>query len=49
MAERVKSEIHFEIMARLREAGLRIPYPFPVGNVEAERGPNTSRLPQGQG
>jgi len=45
MAERVKSEINFEVMQRLREAGLRIPYPFPVGNVEAERGPNTSGLP----
>ena len=45
MAERVRSEIHFEIMQRLREAGLRIPYPFPVGNLEAERGPNTSGLP----
>ena len=46
MAERVKSEINFEIMQRMREAGLRIPYPFPVGNVEAERGPNTSQLPK---
>ena len=47
MAERVKSEIHFEIMQRMREAGLRIPYPFPVGDEEAERGPNTSRLAKG--
>ena len=44
MAERVKSELNFDIMARMRAAGLRIPYPFPVGNVEAERGPNASRL-----
>ncbi len=44
MAERVKSELNFDIMARMRAAGLRIPYPFPVGNVEAERGPNASKL-----
>lgn len=44
MAERVKSELNFDVMARMRAASLRIPYPFPVGNVEAERGPNASKL-----
>ncbi len=44
LAERVRSELNFDIMARMRAAGLRFPYPFPVGNVEAERGPNVSRL-----
>ncbi len=44
LAERVRSELNFDIMARMRAAGLRIPYPFPVGNVEAERGPNASRM-----
>ncbi len=47
LAERVRSELNFDIMQRMRAANLRIPYPFPVGNVEAERGPNTSRLPSG--
>ena len=44
MGERVRSELNFDIMSRMRAAGLRIPYPFPVSNVEAERGPNASRL-----
>jgi potassium-dependent mechanosensitive channel len=44
MAERVRSELNFDIMQRMRAAGLRIPYPFPVGNAEAERGPNVSRI-----
>ncbi|MDE3175493.1 MAG: mechanosensitive ion channel family protein [Pseudomonadota bacterium] len=44
LGDRVKSELNFDIMARMRAAGLRFPYPFPVGNVETERGPNTSRL-----
>ena len=44
MAERVKSELNFDIMSRMRAAKLRIPYPFPIGNVEAERGPNVSRI-----
>jgi potassium efflux system protein len=47
MAERVKSEINFEVMQRMRQANMRIPYPFPVSNVEAERGPNVSGLPTG--
>ena len=44
MAERVRSELNFDIMGRMQKAGLRIPYPFPVGNVEIERGPNVSRI-----
>ena len=44
LAERVRSELNFDIMQRMRAAGLRIPYPFPVGNAEAERGPNVSRI-----
>lgn len=44
MAERVRSELNFDIMQRMRAASLRIPYPFPVGNVETERGPNVSRI-----
>jgi potassium-dependent mechanosensitive channel len=44
MAERVRSELNFDIMSRMQKAGLRIPYPFPVGNVEVERGPNVSRI-----
>ena len=27
MAERVRSEMNFDILRRMREAGLRIPYP----------------------
>ena len=49
LAERVRSELNFDIMARIRAANLPLPYPFPVGNVEAERGPNVSRLPQRSG
>jgi potassium efflux system protein len=45
MGERVRSELNFDIMSRMRATGLRIPYPFPVGNVESERGPNVSRTP----
>ena len=48
LAERVRSELNFDIMQRMRSAGLRIPYPFPVGNVEKERGPNTSRIADGE-
>jgi len=48
LAERVRSELNFDIMQRMRAAGLRIPYPFPVGNVEIERGPNTSRIAEGE-
>jgi small-conductance mechanosensitive channel len=44
LAARVKSELNFDIMQRMRAAGLRIPYPFPVANVESERGPNASRI-----
>ena len=44
MAERVRSELNFDILARMRAAGLRIPYPFPVGTEEPSRGPNTARL-----
>jgi small-conductance mechanosensitive channel len=44
LGERVRSELNFDIMSRLRAAGLRIPYPFPVANVESERGPNTSLM-----
>ena len=44
MAERVRSELNFDILARMRAAGLRIPYPFPVGVEEPARGPNTARL-----
>jgi len=47
MGERVRSELNFDIMSRMRAAGLRIPYPFPVGTEEATRGPNTSRLTEG--
>jgi small-conductance mechanosensitive channel len=43
MAERVRSELNFDIMARMRAQGLRIPYPFPVGSEDA-RGPNAARL-----
>jgi len=43
LGERVRSELNFDIMSRMRAAGLRIPYPFPVANVESERGPNVSR------
>ncbi len=44
LGARVKSELNFDIMQRMRAAGLRIPYPFPVANAEAERGPNASKL-----
>jgi len=44
MGDRVRSELNFDIMSRMRAAGLRIPYPFPVGTEEAARGPNTARL-----
>jgi small-conductance mechanosensitive channel len=30
MAERVRSEMNFDVLRRMREAGLRTPYPFPV-------------------
>jgi potassium efflux system protein len=30
LAERVRSEVNFDVLRRMREAGLRIPYPFPV-------------------
>jgi small-conductance mechanosensitive channel len=44
MGERVRSELNFDIMSRMRAAGLRIPYPFPIGAEDAARGPNTARL-----
>jgi small-conductance mechanosensitive channel len=44
LAERVRSELNFDILQRMRAAGLRIPYPFPVGAEEAGRGPNAARL-----
>ena len=33
MAERVRSEVHFDMLKRLREANLSLPYPFPVANT----------------
>jgi small-conductance mechanosensitive channel len=44
MAERVRSELNFDIMARMRAAGLRIAYSFPVGTEDPARSPNASRL-----
>ena len=44
LSERVRSELNFDIMARMKAAGLRLPYPFPVGVEEAGRGPNAARL-----
>jgi small-conductance mechanosensitive channel len=47
MGERVRSELNFDIMSRMRAAAMRIPYPFPIGIEEAARGPNTARLADG--
>ena len=44
MAERVRSELNFDIMARMRAEGLRIPYPFPIGEEPTGRAPNAVRL-----
>ena len=30
MSERVRSELNFDIHKRLKDAGLRTPYPFPM-------------------
>jgi potassium efflux system protein len=30
MAERVKSEVNFELLRRLKEANVRIAYPYPT-------------------
>ena len=30
MAERVRSEMNFDILRRMREAGMRTPYPYPT-------------------